>query len=130
MTAKFTLKSIQRYWEDSIVARAAEWKADTNKGWFNRHLFIIAALMVLCIFQYYVDQTALTSLPFFSNSFFTGVHDVNRALFLIPIVYAALAFRVRGSLITSLIFLVAVPTPTPCSEQWSLSSLPPSSVSS
>jgi len=108
MTAKFTLKSIQRYWEDSIVAKAAEWKADTNKGWFNRHLLIVTALMALCIFQYYVDQTTLTSLPFFSNSFFTGVHDVNRALFLIPIVYAALAFRVRGSIITSLIFLASV----------------------
>jgi signal transduction histidine kinase len=107
MTARFTLKSIQRYWED-IVARAAEWKVDATRGWLNRHLLIISALMALCIFQYYVDQTPLASMPFFSNSFFTGVHDVNRALFLIPIIYAALAFRVRGSLITSLIFLAAV----------------------
>ncbi len=108
MTTKSTFKSLQQYWEDKIVARAAEWKVDTTKGWLNRHLLIIAAIVVLCIFQYYVDQTPLTSLPFFSSSFFTGVHDVNRALFLIPIVYATLAFRVRGSLITSLIFLVAV----------------------
>jgi signal transduction histidine kinase len=107
MTAKFTLKSIQRYWED-IIARAAEWKVDATRGWLNRHSLIITALMALCIFQYYVDQTTLASMPFFSNSFFTGVHDVNRALFLIPTIYAALAFRVRGSLITSLIFLVAV----------------------
>jgi signal transduction histidine kinase len=104
MTVKSTLKSVPRYWEDT-VARATEWKA---KGWLNRHLLIITALMLLCIFQYYVDQTSLTSMPFFSNSFFTGVHDVNRALFLIPIIYAALVFRVRGSIITSLIFLVAV----------------------
>jgi signal transduction histidine kinase len=108
MTAKSTFKNLQQYWEDKIVARAAEWKVDTTRGWLNRHLFIIAAILVFCIFQYYVDQTSLTSLPFFSSSFFTGVHDVNRALFLIPIVYATLAFRVRGSLITSLIFLVAV----------------------
>jgi signal transduction histidine kinase len=108
MTAKSTFKNLQQYWEDKIVARAAEWKVDTTRGWLNRHLFIIAAIVVLCIFQYYVDQTSLTSLPFFSSSFFTGVHDVNRALFLIPIVYATLAFRVKGSLITSLIFLVAV----------------------
>jgi signal transduction histidine kinase len=107
MTAKFTLTSIQRYWED-IIARAAEWKVDATRGWLNRHSLIITALMALCIFQYYVDQTTLASMPFFSNSFFTGVHDVNRALFLIPTIYAALAFRVRGSLITSLIFLVAV----------------------
>lgn len=107
MTAKFTLKSVQQYWE-GIVAKLSEWKADTTKGWQNRHLLILTALMLLCIFQYYVDQTPLASMPFFSNSFFTGVHDVNRALFLIPIIYAALAFRVRGSIITSLIFLVAV----------------------
>jgi signal transduction histidine kinase len=107
MTAKSALKNVQRYWEDNVVAKAAEWKADT-RGWLNRHLLIVTAILVLCIFQYYVDQTPLASLPFFSHSFFTGVHDVNRALFLIPIIYAALAFRVRGSLITSLIFLAAV----------------------
>jgi len=109
MTAKFTVKSIQQYWED-IAAKAAEWKrgTDATKGWRNRHLLILTALVALCIFQYYVDQTPLASMPFFSHSFFTGVHDVNRALFLIPIIYAVLAFRVRGSIITSLIFLVAV----------------------
>jgi len=110
MTAKLTLKNIQRYLEDNIVARAAEWQrgTDASKGWRNRHLLIVAALMALCIFQYYVDQTPLASMPLFSHSFFTGIHDVNRALFLIPIIYAALAFRVRGSIITSLTFLVAV----------------------
>jgi len=110
MTAKFTVKSIQRYWEDNIVAKTAEWKRETDatKGWRNRHLLILTALVLLCIFQYYVDQTSLASMPFFSHSFFTGVHDVNRALFLIPVIYAALAFRVRGSIITSLIFLAAV----------------------
>jgi len=108
MTAKFTLKAIQQYWEDNIVAKASYWRADTAKGWLNRHLLILIVLMALCIFQYYIDQTPLTSIPFFSHSFFTGVHDVNRALFLIPITYSALVFRVRGSIITSLIFLITV----------------------
>jgi signal transduction histidine kinase len=107
MAAGFSLKNAQQYWED-IVAKASEWKADTTRGWFNRQLVILTVLLALCIFQYYIDQTALTSLPVFSNTFFTGIHDVNRALFLIPIVYAALAFRLRGSIITLLIFLVAV----------------------
>jgi len=107
MAAGFSLKNVQQYWED-IAARASEWKADTTRGWFNRQLVILAVLLALSIFQYYVDQTALTSLPVFSNVFFTGIHDVNRALFLIPIVYAALAFRLRGSIITLLIFLAAV----------------------
>jgi len=107
MTAKSTTRSVQQYWED-IVTKASEWKADTTRGWLNRHILILAVLLALCIFQYYIDQTPLVSLPFFSNIFFTGVHDVNRALFLIPIVYSALAFRVSGSIITSLIFLVVL----------------------
>jgi signal transduction histidine kinase len=107
MATRFSLKSVQQYWED-VVTKASEWKADTTRGWFNRQLVILAVLLALCIFQYYVDQTPLTSLPFFSNTFFTGIHDLNRALFLIPIVYAALAFRVRGSIIASFIFLAAV----------------------
>jgi signal transduction histidine kinase len=107
MAARFSLKNVQQYWED-IIARASEWKADTSRGWFNRQLVILIVLLALAIFQYYIDQTALASLPVFSNSFFTGIHDVNRALFLIPIVYAALAFRLRGSIITLLIFLAAV----------------------
>jgi signal transduction histidine kinase len=108
MTAKFTLKAIQQYWENNIVAKASYWRADAAKGWLNRHLLILIVLMALCIFQYYVDQTPLTSIPFFSHSFFTGIHDVNRALFFIPIIYSALVFRVRGSIITSLIFLITV----------------------
>jgi signal transduction histidine kinase len=107
MAAGFNLKNVQQYWED-IVARASEWKADTTKGWFNRQLVILIVLLALAIFQYYIDQTPLNSLPGFSNSFFTGIHDVNRALFLIPIVYAALAFRLRGSIVTLLIFLAAL----------------------
>jgi signal transduction histidine kinase len=105
---KFTLRSVQQHWEDNIVAKASEWKADATKGLLNRHLLILTALMVLCIFQYYIDQTPLVNTPVFNNSFFTGVHDINRVLFLIPIIYAALVFRVRGSMIISLIFLVAV----------------------
>jgi signal transduction histidine kinase len=105
---KSTVRSVQQYWENNIVARASGWKADASKGLLNRHLLILTALMVLCIFQYYIDQTPLANTAFFSNSFFTGVHDINRVLFLIPIIYAALVFRVRGSLITSLIFLVVV----------------------
>jgi signal transduction histidine kinase len=108
MTVKSIVKSIPQYWEDNIVTKASEWKTEANKGLLARHLSILTALLALCIFQYYVDQTPLTGTLFFSNGFFTGVHDANRALFLIPIIYAALIFRVRGSLITSLIFLLAV----------------------
>ncbi len=74
----------------------------------TRRLLLLTILLVLCVLQYYVDQTELTNLPFFNNVFFTGVHDLNRLLFLIPTLYAALAFRVRGVVGASLVFLAAV----------------------
>jgi signal transduction histidine kinase len=64
--------------------------------------------MAVLTFVYYVDQTPLVSISPFNTSFFTGVHDIHRTLFFIPIVYAALIFRVRGSLITSFAFLCVV----------------------
>jgi signal transduction histidine kinase len=108
MTAKLTVKNIQQYWEDNIIAKVSEWKTDTTKGWLNRHLLLLILLFILCIFQYYVDQTPLTSLPFFSHNFFTGIHDINRVMFFIPVVYAALVYRVPGSLVSSFIFLGVV----------------------
>jgi signal transduction histidine kinase len=110
MTGKSTVEGTQQFWADKLMAKVArlESGAGGSKVYRNRHLLIITAVMVLCIFQYYVDQTHLTSLPFFGNTFFTGIHDVNRVLFLVPILYAALAFRVRGSIFTSFVFLVTV----------------------
>jgi hypothetical protein len=55
-----------------------------------------------------MDQTPLANIPLFRHSFFTSVHDLHRTLFLIPIIYASLVFRVRGSLITSFAFLCVV----------------------
>jgi C4-dicarboxylate-specific signal transduction histidine kinase len=51
---------------------------------------------------------SLNQYAFFSNSFCTGIQDVNRALFLIPITHSASVFRIRDSIITSLILLVTV----------------------
>jgi signal transduction histidine kinase len=108
MNAKFKLKNIQRYLEDHLLVRISGWHAETRKSFLNRHLVILASLLVLCVLQYYVDRTPLTNAPFFSLSFFTGVHDVNRVMFFIPIIYAALVFRVRGSIITSFVFFIVI----------------------
>jgi signal transduction histidine kinase len=101
-----TLGRTRRHWGESIVAKIAQWSppVDTRR----RHVWIIAVLMALGTFMYYVDQTPLANLAPFSSSFFAGVHDVHRIIFLIPTIYAALLFRVRGSLITSLAFLCVV----------------------
>jgi signal transduction histidine kinase len=102
------MKNIRRYWEDDVINRISAWHMQAVKSPLNRHVYILAGLLLLCIFQYYVDRTSLTDLAFFNNSFFTGIHDINRVLFLLPLVYAALVYRVRGSVIISVIFLIVV----------------------
>ena len=108
MTEKTKTNRLQDYWENRILTRISEWNAEAMKHILTLHSLILAGLVAVCIFQYYVDQTPLTKTPFFGDSFFTGIHDTNRALFLIPIIYAAIVFRVRGSLILSLIFLIVI----------------------
>ena len=110
MIIKPTLRNIPQCWKESIVTKVAEWllqrKATKTVG--SPHFWIITGLMISGTFLYYVDQTPLVSMPPFNHSFFTTVHDIHRTLFFIPIVYAALVFRVRGSLIVSFAFLCVV----------------------
>lgn len=110
MTIKPTLKNIPQRWKESIVAKAAEWlpQSEGAKGMRSPHFWIITALMAFCTLLYYVDRTPLVGMSPFNHSFFTGIHDIQRILFFIPIIYAALVFRVRGSLIVSFAFLCVV----------------------
>ena len=110
MEIKTILKSIWQRWQEGIVAKATEWSlsSDAARGVRSPHFWIIAALMAGGALNYYIDQTPLASVPPFNHSFFTSVHDLHRTLFFIPIIYAALVFRVRGSLIASFVFLGVV----------------------
>jgi two-component system NtrC family sensor kinase len=110
MATKSTPKSTLRRWEESIEGKVANWlpQSRATEGVRSPHLWIITALLALLTFVYYVAQTPLVSIPPFNSSFFTTVHDLHRTLFLIPIIYAAWVFRVRGSLITSFAFLCVV----------------------
>jgi len=80
----------------------------TARGVRSPHLWIIIALMALCTLIYYADQTTLIGISRLSHGLFTTVHDLHRTLFFIPIIYASLLFRVRGSLTTSFVFLCIV----------------------
>ena len=110
ITVRPIVKSTLQRWKEGMMARAAEWSplSEAAKGRRSRHFWIITALIVFGALQYYVDQTPLVSLSLFRHSFFTSVHDLHRTLFFIPVIYAALVFRVRGSLIASLAFLCIV----------------------
>ncbi len=105
-----TPKSTWQRWEENSAGRLVAWLSDERRprGVRSPHCWIIVALMAFLTLVYYIDQTPLVSLAPFSHSFFTGVHDLHRTLFFIPIVYAAMVFGVWGSLITSFTFLCVV----------------------
>jgi len=106
---RFIINAMQR-WKASVLDKVAEWSLhiDATRGVRSPHFWIITALIILGIATYYVDQTILADIPPFNLSYFTGVHDLHRTLFLVPVIYAALVFRVRGSLIASFAFLLVV----------------------
>ena len=93
-------------WIMGIRNRPIEWLSEegSSKRARNLHLPILLVLFSILAFIYYIDQTPLIKRWPFNNTFFTGVHDLYRTLFLIPIIYAAFIFRLRGSLLTSLAF--------------------------
>lgn len=93
-------------WIMGTMNRPIEWLSEegSSKRARNLHLPILLVLFSILAFIYYIDQTPLIKRWPFNNTFFTGVHDLYRTLFLIPIIYAAFIFRLRGSLLTSLAF--------------------------
>jgi signal transduction histidine kinase len=74
----------------------------------HRHLLAIVVLFGLLSFFYYLDYLAPSLEGKLSDTLFSGVHDLHRAFFLIPILYASLIFRLNGSLLASLAFLCIV----------------------
>jgi len=69
------------------------------------HFWVIALLFAGFGVLYYAEQIGLVRCLPGCEGFFTTVHDLHRALFFIPIVYASLIFHVRGGLIACLFFL-------------------------
>jgi signal transduction histidine kinase len=92
-------------WHDSITKKTMAFLPgnQVSRGIRSPHFWVIAALMVILSLIYYAGYTPLAQLGnFFTNDF---PHDLHRTLFLIPIIYASIAFRVRGALVTSSVFL-------------------------
>ncbi len=72
----------------------------------NPHLWAIAALTTLVGLGYYGEQVG------FGNEFFSSdyTHDLHRGLLLIPMLYAAAIFRLRGAVVLSVIaFCIVIP---------------------
>jgi len=116
MTNDLTPKSTWQRWKESSARKIIEWLPEDQgpRGMRSPHFWIIAALMAVLTLVYYAGHTPLAHFGGFFTC--TYVHDVHRALFLFPIIYAAVAFRGWGALSTSFLFLcVVLPRPFLCS---------------
>jgi len=79
-----------------------------RRGLRSPHFWGIVSLFAAFTLVYYAQQLGLVgSLPGCAG-FFTTVHDLHRALFFIPIIYASLIFHVLGGVITCFGFLVVM----------------------
>jgi len=116
MTNEFTPKSMWQRWKENSATKIIEWLPENQKprGMRSPHFWIIAALMAVLTLVYYAGHTPLANFGGFLTC--TYPHDIHRTLFLFPIIYAAVAFRSRGALITSFLFLcIVLPRPFLCS---------------
>jgi signal transduction histidine kinase len=101
-------KSARKRWTDiaaiSIINRLPG--NQVPRGVRSPHFWIILAVMAVFALVYYAGHTPLAHL----GSFFTDAfpHDLHRALFLLPVVYAAVTFRLRGALGASFALLCIV----------------------
>ncbi len=108
MSHDLTPKSIWQRWVESSPKRIIDWlPGDQRSGGIRSpHFWIIAALMAVLALVYYAEHTPLVRFGGFLA--YNYPHDIHRALFLFPIIYAAVTFRGRGALITSFLFLCVV----------------------
>ena len=116
MNNGLTQKSAWQCWKESSARKVIEWLPEDQspRGIRSPHFWIIAALMAVLTLVYYAGHTPLAHFGGFLT--LTYVHDIHRTLFLFPIIYAAVAFRGWGALITSFLFLcVVLPRPFLCS---------------
>ena len=74
------------------------------------HLWVITVLMAILIVGYYSNYVDISSWIPFGKQFFTAEYarDLHRALFLIPRLYAAIVFHLRGAFVVSFIFFLVV----------------------
>jgi len=101
-------KSARKHWADRVAIKIADRLpgSQVSRGVRSPHFWIIAALMAVLTLVYYAGHTPLANLGnFFTDDF---PHDLHRALFLLPIIYAALTFRVWGALGASFVLLCVV----------------------
>jgi two-component system, NtrC family, sensor kinase len=69
------------------------------------HLSVIVLLFLGLTLVYYIELAITTTNTFLDEALFSGVRDLHRTFFLVPIVYAALIFGRKGTILASMAFL-------------------------
>jgi diguanylate cyclase (GGDEF)-like protein/PAS domain S-box-containing protein len=73
----------------------------------DRHFYILLALFIACTaFYYFGELVKFFGWDALSWDIFYTVHDLQRMLFLIPILYSSYFYRVRGALMANIISLL------------------------
>jgi signal transduction histidine kinase len=83
----------------------------TIRGRFRHndpHLWVIVGLLMVCTLVYYAEQILAATNLSLQIGFFQTVHDLHRTLFLIPLIYSAITYRLWGSLYGSAFFLAVI----------------------
>jgi len=108
MTNDPTPRSTWQRWKDSVAIKITEWlpESQVSRGVRSPHFWIIAALMAVLTLVYYAGHTPLAGFGGFLT--ITYPHDLHRALFLFPMIYAAVTFRAWGALSASFVLLCIV----------------------
>jgi len=108
MTNDPTPRSTWQRWKDSVAIKITEWlpESQVSRGVRSPHFWIIAALMAVLALVYYAGHTPLAGFGGFLA--ITYPHDLHRALFLFPMIYAAVTFRAWGTLSVSFVLLCIV----------------------
>ena len=93
-------------WIPRIEARVVDWALHDARRPASRnpHVWGVVVLFVLFTALYYAEQLGWST----GFGLFTTVHDLHRALFLIPILYASLVLRPPAGLISCAAFLVII----------------------
>jgi PAS domain-containing protein len=73
--------------------------------------FIVPLLLVLCtLFYYFGELIDWASWDVLRTTFFYGVHDIHRLLFLAPIIYSGYTAGIRAAIIVTLVsFIIFLP---------------------
>jgi two-component system sensor histidine kinase DegS len=76
----------------------------------NPHLWAVSVLTLLLAIVYYGDWFNIVDWIPFGRTFFSEeyLHDIHRALLLVPMLYTAVAFRLKGAIVISLATLCIV----------------------